>query len=806
MKALYSWLSDYLETPPATREIVERMPVTGTEVEGWHLRGLRSIDDGVNFRVGKVLTCEQHPNADRLSVCSVDVGDGAARQIVCGAPNVRAGLTVAVALPGARMPDGVVLGEAKLRGVESSGMLLSERELQLSDSHAGIMELDEAIPAGAPLAEHVPLHDAVIEFEVTSNRPDCLGMHGLAREVAASFGTQVTPVVSGDLPPAAARSVTEVVSVDVQAPDLCPRYMARAFDGVVVGESPLWLRSRLTAAGMRPINTVVDVTNYVMLTTGQPLHAFDAQRIAGKKLIVRRATAGERVVTLDDVERQLTPEMLVIADNDKVNVIAGVLGAADAEVDATTTSLVLESATFDGPTLLRTSQALGVRSEASGRFEKGLDPWLPETALELATQLLVQICGATVLSGTIDERADDIAQPPIIEFDPALCDAILGIDVPRHEMVAVLERLGYSVARASEQAWQVTVPHWRMLDTTRPIDLVEEIVRIYGLQHIPATLPARPGAGGLDRGQRLQRAVEDALVALGFRECVTYSLVEDGYGARFSGDTAPVRVDHPMSAEHVELRTTLLGSLLDVVRTNQAVGNDDMAAFEIAHTYAAAGDGGAVERDVLCMVAAGNRGGGSGVYGAGQPSDLPALTGMLTTLLAPFGFSVHLHAAQREGLHPGRSAELRVRSAEGEHSIGWAGEVHPSLLEEMDLDAPVAAAEIDLARLLDAQTASAVFEPISDFPPVRQDLAVVVSTDVAAQDLVDAVLESGGDLLESASVFDRYVGPGIDEGYCSLALRLTFRSHERTLTDEDIVPVRERIVGAVAERFAARLR
>src|SRR3954451_6778449 len=566
MRVPYSWLREYCAPGISLSELEHRLTLTGTKVEAIHHHGVGAAD---GFVVGKVVSCGKHPDADRLSVTTVDVGDGAApQQIVCGAPNVAAGQTVAVARPGAVMPDGTKLKKAELRGVESNGMILSEDEVGLAGERAGgIMVLEDGVAAGTPLAEVLPIADEVVEFEITPNRPDCLGVYGLAREVHAATGAPLAPAPwAEDL---GTPGYVPGAHVRIEAPDLCPRFTARVFENVTVGPSPRWLKARLLAAGLRPISNVVDITNYAMLLTGHPLHAFDLDQVAGGELTVRRARDGEQVETLDGQVRTLDAEMLVIDDADGPTSIAGVMGGARSEVGDDTTRVLMEVASWVGPNIHRTSNALGLRSEASGRFEKGLAPEQAMEAQIVATRLMIELTGATVVGGTID--AGPFAQHPwpdkTIRLREHKVAALLGLVIPRARQKETLTALGFGVADADD-GLDVTVPAFRRNDVTREADLVEEVGR-FDLDRIPATLPKRRGtAGRMSTEQRLRRRAVDALVGRGAYEIGGCRSTQRAAAARRRrADTARPRrfvgLLNPMSEDHSVLRTTVLGSLLD---------------------------------------------------------------------------------------------------------------------------------------------------------------------------------------------------------------------------------------------------
>jgi phenylalanyl-tRNA synthetase beta chain len=489
MRVPLLWLRDYVDPGLDAPALAERLAMTGTEVDRIHRHGVAALE---HFVVGRVLSAERHPAADRLTVCEVALGDGDTAQIVCGAPNVAAGQTVAVARPGAVMPDGARLGEVELRGVASSGMILAEDEVAIGTDHAGIMVLPDELEPGTPLEQVLPIATDVLDLEITSNRPDCLAVYGVAREVHAATGAPLAPPpweggpgTEGDVPG---------VAVEVLDPDLCPRFTARLFEDVAIGPSPEWLKARLMAAGQRPINNVVDITNYVMLLTGQPMHAFDWDLVAGGRLEVRRARAGERLTTLDGVDRVLDGDMCIICDADGPTSIAGLMGGERSEVNEGTTRVLMEAATWNGPNLQRTSTRLGLRTEASGRFEKQLAPEQGMDGQGVAAQLMVELCGARLVDGTVDVGGPG-PPPAVIRLRDARVERLLGAAVPRAEGAELLRRAGFGAADA-EDGLDVTVPYWRRNDVYREADLIEEVARLWGLEKLPATLPSRRGATG----------------------------------------------------------------------------------------------------------------------------------------------------------------------------------------------------------------------------------------------------------------------------------------------------------------------
>jgi len=812
----HSWLREFCDPGIGPGELAERLAMTGTEVERVGTVGPPSAE---GFVVGRVISREKHPDADRLSVCAVDVGEGEERTIVCGAPNVDAGQTVPVALPGATMPGGAKLGEAKLRGVKSSGMILSAAELEIAEEAAGILVLDDGASPGQPLAEVLPLAEAVLELEVTPNRADCFGVYGVAREAHAISGAPLAAEPwAEDAPADGEGRVEDYASVAVEVPDLCPRFTARVFTDVRIGPSPAWLQARLTAAGQRPINNVVDITNYVMLLTAQPLHAFDLDKVPDGALTVRAAAAGETMTTLDGVERRLDPETVLVCDRDGPSGIAGVMGGQASEVSEGTTRVLLEVANWNGTNILRTSRLLGLRSEASSRFEKQLHPALCMRAQRIASRLLVELCGARLVPGTIDVDAGMPATPRVRLRAGRVAD-LLGMDVAREDQVRYLEQLGFGVESDGDDLL-VAVPPDRHHDVTREVDLIEEVARVHGIdEHLPSTLPAGAGqAGGLSRSQRLRRRVEDAMRDLGFDEVVGWSFTDPQEAARLripndDPRAAGVVLSNPLSEDQSVMRTTLLGSLLGAAQRNLARGAERVAIFESGRVYlddgmtASSAAGNPLAGDFageraapfrephrLGCVAVGPLAAQSW-RGEAALTDFFALKGVLEGLAERLGVALSCEPTEEPFLHPGRSARVGL----GGEAVGWLGEIHPLVCRQWDV-AAAAGFEIDLAPPIAAATAGEeAFEDVTTFPAVRQDLAVVVPVDVAAAEVRAAVLAGGGDLLRSAEVFDLYEGEQVGAGSKSLALRLEFRAPDRTLTDEEVAALREAIAAGLAE-------
>jgi phenylalanyl-tRNA synthetase beta chain len=802
------WLHDYCDPGIPVAELEHGLTMTGTKVEAVHGHGVGALE---HFLVGRVLTAEQHPDADRLTVCTVDVGTGDERTIVCGAPNVAAGQVVAVAEPGAVMPDGTRLERAKLRGVESAGMILAEDEVAIGPDHDGIMVLDSELLPGTPLADVLPIATEVLELEITPNRPDCLSIYGVAREVHAITGAPLTPPPwTGD--PGSPGEVPGV-SIEVQARELCPRFTARLYEDVTIGPSPEWLKARLTAAGMRPINNVVDITNFVMLATGQPMHAFDFELVAGGRLVVRRADEGEVVTTLDDVDRVLDRDMVVIADDAGPTSIAGIMGGERSEVRGTTTRVLMEAATWNGPNIQRTSTRLALRSEASGRFEKQLQPEQAMDGQALAAILMTELTGAHLVEGTVDVGGPG-PEPQTIRLRDERTEGVLGTAIPRDEAADILRRLEFGVEDAAD-GLDVTVPAFRRGDVHREIDLVEEVARLWGLDKLPYTLPSRRGATGvLAPEQRLRRRAEDALAGAGLWEVCGWVFAAPDLVDRLrippdDPRHAAVVLRNPMSEDMSVLRTTLLGSLLDVARRNRSRGMSDTRLFEIGAVFHDLPRAGArtvaehrsqplpEERPHVGALLSGPMRPPSWRESEPPQADFYAVKAVLAALLGTLRVPWSVERGVEPFLHPGRSARVLI----GGEAAGWLGELHPAVARAWDLEGG-AGFELDLGLIEGSALYVPRYEDLTSFPAVLQDRAWWFARDVPAAEVLATVREAGGPLLRAADIFDVYPA----EDRVSLAVRLQFRAEDRTLTDEEVAQRRAKIDAAVAERLGGEPR
>jgi len=758
MRVPVNWLRDYVAVEMPLDELATKLSVASAEVEGIERRGVPDTDGNLGrFRVGRVVEAVKHPNADRLQLCRVDVGEGDPVQIVCGAWNFGAGAIVGVALPGAMLPGGLELEARKVRGETSHGMILAEDEIDLGTDHTGIMVLDDGWEPGTPLGDVLPLVDDVLLVEATGNRPDLLSIYGIAREVAAIYDLELA------LPPGTDPAMAGDEKVDVTVEDLegAPRYIGRLFRDVQIGPSPIWIKARLHAAGMRPISNVVDATNYAMLALGNPLHAFDFAKLGGSRIVVRRAQPGEKLRTLDGIDRELTPEDLVIADGERAVALAGIMGGEESEIGEETTDVLLEAANFEPYTIFRSSERLRLRTEGSNRWEKGVDPYLAEQAAVLTTQLIVEHAGAEWV-GHVDVKGD-LPERPVIDYRPERADEVMGIKTPPGDQHALLGRLGFET-----DGQRVTVPTWRARDVTREIDVVEEIAR-FRLEEVPFTLPTRSAMfGTMTRQQAVRRRVENVLAGLGFSEIYTPTLRPD--------DETPWKLPEPITVEMTALRTRLLPSLVEAARGNADLGAEEIRLFEIARVFLAGDE----LPDEHVRVAAIFKG------------DFARAKGVVETIYASLKGEPDFERTKDPLFHPGKAAQT---------AAGTFGVLHPALLE-----GTWAGFELDLEQLQQVARDPVQYEDVITYPPLRQDLAFSVSEEVAAGDLVMTAHEAAGPELREMRAFDVYRGDQVGEGRKSIAFSVSFQSSERTLSDEDAAALREKIVAALAERFGAELR
>ena len=809
MKFTLSWLKDHLETGAALDEIVETLTRIGLEVEHVDDPGARLNA----FTIARVIEAKQHPNADRLRVCMVDTGQGTPVQVVCGAPNARTGMTSVFSPPGTFIPGkNITIGEGVIRGVESKGMLCSEAELSLSGDHDGIIDLPADAPVGMPYPAYAGLDDPVIEINLTPNRPDATSVHGIARDLAAAgLGRLKTraiePIQASGPCPTAVRFAF--------APDdepLCPAFALRLVRGVKNGASPDWLKKKLVAIGLRPINALVDITNFLTFDQGRPLHVFDAAKVAGD-LTVRRAETGESIVALDGRTYALDPDIVVIADANGPESIAGVMGGEHSGCDAATSDVLIESALWDPITTARTGRKLGINSDARYRFERGVDPAFCVPGLDLATALVVDLCGGIPTDMVV---AGAVPQPNHrIDFPWSEVKRLTGLDLPQPDMARILDRLGFALGGDpgdSDRAF-VRVPSWRPDVHGKP-DLVEEIVRIAGLDQVAPVPLARQTAGVPDpmltSMQKRTRLAKRTLGACGLLEAVTWSFVSKEQATAFGGGADELALANPIAADLSDMRPSLVPGLIAAAERNAKRGLADAALFEVGQVFLGSGEGD--QR----TAAAGLRRGSARLAGAGRQwgekagsvgvfdAKADALS-LLTALGVPTG-GLQVVAGGPAFLHPGRSGTLQFGA---KTVVGWFGEIHPATLDALDASGPLACFEIILDALPQPKakpTKSKGKLDLSDLMPVERDFAFVVDRGMASADILKAVQAADRTLITALSVFDVYEGPGVPDGKKSVAVGATLQPREKTLTEADLEAFTQRVVAEVTKRTGAVLR
>ena len=788
------WLRDYVDIDRETQEFADMMTMTGSKVEKVEFFGKET--NGVE--VCKILEIEQHPDADRLKVTKVEVADGQILQIVTNATNINVGDYVPVARIGAVLPGDFKIKKGKLRGVLSEGMFCGAEELTIPSQYVeehkkdGIYILDhqDSFELGMDVREALGINDALIEFEITSNRPDCRSIIGIAREAAVTLGKELK------YPQITVNGSDEEMKfeIDVQT-ELCKRYCGKVIKDVKVGPSPYWMQRRLIEAGMRPINNIVDITNYVMLELGQPLHAFDLEDIKYDKMIVKLAQEGEKFTTLDGVQRTLTSDMLVIGNQDKTLDLAGIMGGENSEVKDNTTSIFLEGASFAKENIRATSKKLGLRTEASSRFEKGIDVNLTEAAVNRACQLIEELGCGTVLNGMLDyyPKKEEVQK---ITANPERINKLLGVNVPMDQFINILERLEFKCNLISSDKLELEVPSFR-LDICEDADILEEVARIYGYENIPsATLEGNATAGVKTNKQKFMDNVKSNSIAVGLNEILTYSFVsprgvdklnlaEDDERREF------VKIINPLGEETSVMRTTLIPNMLDVISTNLSHKVEEVYAFECGNTFRPQ-EGLPVETKKLSI----------GMYG--KEVDFFAIKGAVETILKNVGFDGYEVEPETKNLtsHPGRCAKLVYNNI----CIGTFGELHPDVLENYDLNQRVYIAEIDIDLVFENLNNSKVYNPLPKYPATTRDIALLVKDEVFVKQIEDIIKANGSDILESYQLFDVYKGAQIEEGHKSIAYSITYRSKDKTLTDEDVAKVHDKIVSELSEKLNANLR
>jgi phenylalanyl-tRNA synthetase beta chain len=791
MKFSEQWLREWVNPAVATAGIVEQLTMAGLEVDSVEPAGA----DLQDLLVGEVLSVTPHPDADKLRVCQVAIGQVEPLQVVCGAPNVRVGGKYPLAPVGARLPGDFRIKKSKLRGVESYGMLCSARELGLSEDHQGLMELPVEAGTGHSLQELLGLNDTVIDVDLTPNRGDCLGIEGIAREVGTLTRSPVTPVDTHPVP----ATVADRFAIEVLAPEACPRYLGRVVTGIdAVAETPLWMQERLRRSGMRSLGPVVDITNYVMLELGQPMHAFDLDCLS-KGIRVRYAREGEQLTLLDERTITLDPETLVIADHDKALAIAGVMGGIDSGVQPDSTVLFLECAFFTPEAIAGCARNYSMHTESAHRFERGVDPDLQVRAIERATRLLLDICGGQ--PGPVIEvsASDYLPESRPIVLRQARLQRVLGMTPGPQEVSDILMRLGMTVT-AQGRDWLVQPPRFRF-DIRIEADLIEEVGRIHGYNRLPS-IPLHAALDVLplpENEQSLEHAC-DLLVSQGYQEAVTYSFVDPDLQTRVNPSLQPVRLANPISSEMSEMRTSLWPGLLKVVQYNLNRQKTRLRLFE--HGLRFYSQHNEIKQELML----------SGIVTGGLlPEQWSARAESVDFYDIKHDVEMLLRfAAQRQepafvaadhpALHPGQSAQIKS----GDETLGWLGKIHPVLANQYDLDLNTCLFELHFAAI--RQGALAQFRPISRFPSIRRDLAVVVDINTAAADLQRVVAEAAGELLQEMLIFDVYQGKGIETGRKSIAFGLILQDYSRTLTEQDIESIVARVTRRLGEEFGATLR
>jgi phenylalanyl-tRNA synthetase beta chain len=792
-----SWLREYVDLPASVDELCEKLTMLGLEIESVERRG----EDVKNVVVGKILSVDRHPDADKIVVCKTDVGTGEPLQICCGAKNMKVGDKVPTAVVGASLPSGMEITKRKMRGVESQGMMCSGKELGLGDDHEGLLILDPSAPIGQDVRALLGLDDVILEIEVTPNRGDWAGLIGIARELAAAYGTRLKwPEASLH---EAGPAVNSAVSIAIEAPDLCSRYIGRVITGIRVGPSPDWIVRRLLSAGQRPINNIVDVTNYVLLETGQPLHAFDLKTLGGRKVVVRRARAGERIAALTGADCALTPDMLVIADASRTIAVAGIVGGKETEVGEATGEILLESAYFDPVSVRRSARALNLVTEASQRFQRGADPEMAEFASRRAARLIVEIAGGSVLQGSVDVRPKTIERKRLpMRFTRT--KTLLGVDVSSETQERILNSLGFETIERSPQGLTLSIPPWRH-DVAWEEDFVEEIARLHGYDKIEPTLPkVRLVERKYAPEQTTYRAAREFLTASGLTEITTWSFMAAADAHRFDPPgqrLEPVPLQNPLSEQHALMRTSLLPAVMRIASSNLRKNRKSIAIFELAPVYFLQ-NGDYRQRHQLAIALAGTVP-GSHWSAPERAFDVYDLKGYVEALAAEFTASdAAFTAAELPSYAKGATASVML----GATAVGVLGEVCRPVAAAYDIDTRIFAAEIDLGGLVAAPPAPAQHTEIPEHPPALRDLAVVVDDAIPAGALSEAARRAGGADLHRVGIFDVYRGKGVPEGKKSVALSLVFQSRDRTLTDDDTTKAIGKIVKALEREFQAQLR
>ena len=791
MKFSEQWLREWVNPPVSTDELVEQLTMAGLEVDSVEpaAAGLESL------LVGEVLSVEKHPDADKLKVCQVSIGGELPLQIVCGAPNVIAGGKYPLAPVGARLPGDLKIRKSKLRGVESHGMLCSAQELGLSEDHDGLMTLPANATTGQPLHTLLALDDTLIEIDLTPNRGDCLGIEGIAREVGTLLRCPVSPV---EIKPVTA-AIDDSFNVEIQAPEACPQYLGRVIRGVnVTAQAPLWMQERLWRSGLRSLGAVVDVTNYVLLELGQPMHAFDLAQLSGG-IQVRYASEGEQLTLLDERVITLDKQTLVIADHEKALAIAGVMGGIHSGVQAGTTAVFLECAFFPPKIIAGRARTYGLHTESAYRFERGVDPALQQRAIERATALLIEIAGGEAGPVTKVTATEYLPESVPVTLRQERIRKVLGVSPDKDEVTDILTRLGMTVTEQGAD-WQVQSPTYRF-DIELEADLIEEVGRVYGYNRLPSvSLQGSLEVHPLTESDNTVDDLCNVLVSRGYQEAVTYSFIDPELQARINPGLTPVPLANPISTEMAEMRTSLWPGLLNAIQYNLHRQKSRLRFFEYGLRFYSQDD--AIHQDMMLAGAITGLRLPEHWDGKGEPVDFYDMKVDVEALLALTGHAKDFTfvAAEHPALHPGQSA----RVSSGKDTIGWAGRIHPSLAGQLDLNPDTFIFELEFAALESGRLAH--FKPISRFPSIRRDLAVVVDHDLEVAELRTVVEQAAGELLQALLIFDVYRGKGIETGRKSIAFGLILQDYSRTLTEQDIEAVVTQVTDQLGKKFGATLR
>jgi phenylalanyl-tRNA synthetase beta chain len=802
MKVSLNWLNSYIPIDMDAADLAEALTMTGLEVEAAFDRFAYLAD----IVAGRIKEVEPHPEAQNLALCRVDIGEREVT-VVCGAPNAEAGGIYPYALPGARLPGGLTVEKAKIRSVLSEGMLCSEAELGLGRAASGLMQLDQGTAEGTPLARALGASDIVLELGLTPNRPDCLSLIGVGREVAAITGRALQ--VPNVEPPHNSGAIDELTSVTIKAPELCPRYAARLVEGITVAPSPFWLQDRLTAVDIKPINNIVDITNFVMMETGQPLHAFDFERLSGHRIVVRTAEEAEPFTTLDGRSHRLSAETLVICDARKPVAIAGVMGGENSEISENTTRVLIESACFDPASIRRTAKRLGISTDASHRFERGVDPEGTLYALERTARLMAEIAGGTPVEGLIDKNPLP-HKPRTISLSVAKTNRHLGTALSSSEMQQLLESVEFHVARESSDSLAVRAPSFRV-DVSRPEDLMEEVARLWGYNRIATTFPKTSGQTRLpERGLTLRETVRDLMCGFGFTEAINYSFTARDSCDRLRLPDSDQRrrlldIVNPLSEEQAVMRTSLVPAMLEAMRRNLSHQVKDLMLFEMGKVFFSNGpDRLPDETEMLCALWTGLRIPASWQTKP-EPCDFYDLKGIVEALLSALKTPAPEFTAENTDafayLRPGSRARIRISGRD----VGCMGEVHPGVLESFDLRQTAFLAELNCEQLMPLVPDSPKFSPIPRFPAVSRDITLIVDTEVPAGAILSAIYEVREPLLETARIFDLYSGDPIPHGKKSISMRLIYRSSDATLDDASVNRIHEGLTQHLIRTFNASL-